>query len=184
MAKRVLVVLAQGAEEMEAVITIDVLRRAGIDVTAAGLDGAGPLTCSRGVKLVPDCALAAVHAPFDLIVLPGGSEGTERLAKSAALGRLLHEQEHERRDIAAICAAPTALAAHGIGKGKRMTAYPGCEAKLAGHARYENAVVIADGHVITSRGPGTAVEFALALVERLAGRDKAEATRKQLVLPH
>jgi protein DJ-1 len=179
---RVLVVLTQGAEEMEAVIVIDVLRRAGIDVTVGGLDGPGPVKCSRGVMITPDVALAAAKGPFDLIVLPGGGEGSERLAKSQALGHLLRQQEKEQRMIAAICAAPSALAAHGIGKGKAMTCYPGFEGKLAGHARHQDAVVVDDGQIVTSRGPGTAFDFALALVEKLCGKEKAKSTRDPLVL--
>lgn len=180
-AARVLVVLAQGAEEMEAVIVIDVLRRAGIEVTVGGLDGAAPVRCSRGVLISPDVALSAAKGPFDLIVLPGGGEGTERLAKSQALGVLLKAQEKEQRMIGAICAAPAALAAHGIGKGKAMTCYPGMEGKLAGHAKHQDAVVVTDGQIVTSRGPGTAFEFALALVEKLLGKEQAKSTRDPLV---
>lgn len=179
---RVLVILAQGAEEMEAVIVVDVLRRAGIEVLLAGLDGTAPVRCSRGVVITPDLALDQAKGPFDLVVLPGGGEGTERLTKSSLVGKVLAEQEHGKRLVAAICAAPAALAAHGIGKGKAMTAYPGTEAKLAGHARFQDAVVCEDGALITSRGPGTAFEFALTLVGRLLGADKASAVRGPLVL--
>lgn len=179
---RVLVILAKGAEEMEVVIVVDVLRRAGIDVQLAGLDGTAPVRCSRGVVITPDLALDAAKGPFDLVVLPGGGEGTERLVKSALVGKLLAEQEKAKRLIGAICAAPSALAAHGIGKGLTMTIYPGMEAKLAGHAIVKAQAVAEDGQIVTSRGPGTAFEFALALVGRLLGKDQQQAVRDPLVL--
>ena len=93
---KALVLLAQGAEEMEAVISIDVLRRGGIDVTVAGLDGTGPVRCSRGVVITPDVALDDVEGEFDVLVLPGGAEGAQRLAQSDQVGELLREQELPR----------------------------------------------------------------------------------------
>lgn len=180
-APRALVPLATGCEELEAVTIIDVLRRAGIDVTAAGLE-AGPVTASRKVRLLPDTDLGAVSTEtFDLIVLPGGAEGARRLAEDSRLATLLRRQVGEGRLVAAICAAPTVLAHLGLLDHRRAVAYPGFLEPLdvPGLALDPAATVIIDGPVITSRGPGTAMDFALCLVERLTDRstrDKVENT--------
>jgi protein DJ-1 len=180
--KRVLVLLAPGAEEMETVIVVDVLRRAQLEVVLAGLDGPDPVTCSRRVRLVPDCALPDARGPFDLIVLPGGGEGSKRLARDPAVAALLRDQEARGRWIGAICAAPSALAAHRIGKGRAMTSHPSVRDTVAAHAAYREERVVADGKIVTSRGPGTAVEFALALVEKLLGAPAAQAVRAPMVV--
>lgn len=180
--KRVLVVLAAGAEEMETVIVVDVLRRAELQVVLAGLDGGEAVTCSRGVKLVPDAPLEQAQGPFDAIVLPGGAEGARRLAASPAVGRLLREQAAAQRLVGAICAAPSALAAHGLGQGREMTSHPSVRDAVARHARYAEREVVEDGPYVTSRGPGTAIEFALALVARLAGPDRARSLRAPMML--
>jgi protein DJ-1 len=179
---RVLVLLAEGAEEMEVVITVDVLRRAGIEVLLAGIHGTEPVRCSRGVQLVPDLPLAAASGPFAAVVLPGGAGGSERLAASDAVGALLREQERSGRLIAAICAGPKALVAHGIGRGRRMTCHPSAAGALQDHGELRDEPVVADGPLITSRGPGTAFEFALAIAGRIAGASAAAALRGPLVL--
>jgi protein DJ-1 len=179
--QRVLILLASGAEEMEVVITADVLRRAGLEVTLAGIEGKGPVRCSRGVVLVPDCELPAVRGTFELIVLPGGAEGARRLGESAQVGALLAEQDRQQRLIGAICAAPAALARHGIGKGKALTSHPSVAAGLHDFARYREDRVVQDGNLVTSRGPGTAFEFALSLVARLLGQPAADALRAPML---
>lgn len=181
--KRVLVILAPGAEEMETVIVVDVLRRAGLDVTLAGLEGTAPVACSRSVKIAPDCALSAAQGPFEALVLPGGGPGSKALAASPAVRKLLAEQEAAGRDVAAICAAPIALVAAGVGRGKRMTSHPAVRDEVAAFATYSEERVVCDGHLITSRGPGTAFEFALKLVERLAGAKVAEEVAGPMILP-
>jgi protein DJ-1 len=180
--KRVLILLAHGAEEMEVVITADVLRRGGLEVTLAGVEGAGPVRCSRGVVLVPDCDLTAVQGDFDLIVLPGGAEGARRLGESSRVGALLAEQERRQRLIGAICAAPAALARHGIGKDKALTSHPSVAAGLREWSRYREDRVVQDGNLVTSRGPGTAFEFALTLVARLLGQPAADALRAPMLV--
>lgn len=182
MTKTALVLLAAGAEEMEVVITVDVLRRGGIEVTLAGIDGPDPVRCSRGVVLVPDVALAAVRGPFDMVVLPGGAEGARRLGASAAVGELLREQDRRGGTVAAICAAPTALLAHAIGAGRALTSHPSVAEGLRGYARYREDRVVQDGNLITSRGPGTAFEFALALVAALRGQAAADALKAPMLL--
>ena len=181
-APRVLVLLAEGAEEAEAVIVIDVLRRAGVEVVCAGLDGPEPVRCSRGVTIVPDLPLASVEGRFDFIVLPGGLEGTRRLAESAAVGTLLRAQERERLGVAAICAAPAALARHGVGRGRAFTCHPSVRTLVKDHGRLAAGSVVEDGNLVTSQGPGTAFEFALALAARLVGLAEAEALRQPMLL--
>ena len=185
--KRALVVLAAGAEEMEAVITADVLRRAGVAVTLAGLESEKPVECSRHVRIVPDKALeeAAQEGPYDVIVLPGGAGGAKRLAESEMVKRLLVEQEVKGRLIAAVCAAPSALAAHGIARGRTVTSHPAVRDALEADPAYSysEARVCRDGTTITSRGPGTCFEFSLAIVAALCGDDKARDVAKPLMLP-
>ncbi|XP_046360040.2 Parkinson disease protein 7 homolog [Haliotis rufescens] len=173
-----IVLLAEGAEEMETVITVDVLRRGGIDVTVAGLTGSDPVLCSRQVKVVPDKSLddALKSAPYDVVVLPGGGTGAKNLCESAAVGKLLQEQEGRDALVAAVCAAPTALLAHGVGKGKSVTSHPGVADKIKeGDYKYSEDRVVQDGKLITSRGPGTCFEFALKIVEAIQGAEKASS---------
>ncbi len=179
---RVLVPLARGAEEMETVIIVDVLRRGGVEVVLAGLEGPDPVPCSRGVSLVPDMALCEARGPFDVIALPGGGEGSERLAESEEIGRLLREQENQGRTIAAICAAPQAVVAHGVGAGKQITSHPAVAETVSAHGTYREAAVVEDGELVTSRGPGTAFQFALALVARLVGQERADSLRGPMML--
>lgn len=187
MAKRALVILAAGAEEMETVITTDVLRRAGVAVTLAGLDSAEAVECSRHVRIVPDKALeeASQEGPYDVIVLPGGAGGAKRLSESEQVKRLLVEQEGKGRLVAAVCAAPTALQAHGIAKGRTLTSHPAVRERLEGDAgyTYSEARVCSDGTTITSRGPGTCFEFSLAIVGALMGAEVARDIAKPLMLP-
>jgi len=171
--KTVLVPLAQGCEELEAVTVIDILRRAGINVVSAGLD-AQPVRASRGVLLVPDTTLdEALKHPFDMLVLPGGQPGTNNLKADARIIALVQQTVKQDHYVAAVCAAPSVLAKAGVLDGKRATSFPGYLEEF-GQVRQENATVVEDGKLITSRGPGTAMDFALTLVERLAGRAKRD----------
>jgi len=176
MAPRALVILATGAEEMETVITVDVLRRGGVEVVVAGLDGETTVLCSRDVMINPDTSLAVAttKGPYECIVLPGGGPGAAALGASAAVGALLAEQDAADRLIAAICAAPTALLAHKIGLGKNLTSYPAAafKEKLTGPYNYLEDKVVVDGNLVTSRGPGTSFDFGLELVKMMVGEDK------------
>jgi 4-methyl-5(b-hydroxyethyl)-thiazole monophosphate biosynthesis len=173
----VLILLAEGCEELEAVTVIDLLRRAGIEVLAAGLEK-GSITASRGVKLIPDIQLTEVlDRDFDMIVLPGGARGAERLAADPAVQDMLQRMARQNKYTAAICAAPKVLAQAGLLKGRRATSYPGI-LDDAEDVVYATDPVIIDGRIVTSRGPGTAMDFALTLIELLAGktrRDEVEA---------
>jgi 4-methyl-5(b-hydroxyethyl)-thiazole monophosphate biosynthesis len=182
-AKRVLVPIGTGSEEMEAVITIDVLRRAGADVVVASVETALEVNCSRGVKIVADTLIDdVVTEHFDLIALPGGMPGAERLRDSEALIGLLDKQAAAGKAHAAICATPAvALEPHGFLKGKKSTAHPAFTDKLADSSEAQRRVV-ADGILTTSRGPGTAFEFSLALVKQLYGEGKMEEIAGPMVM--
>lgn len=156
---------------------IDLLRRAKIEVVTAGLD-AGPVRASRGTVLVPDTTLDAVaDRAFTLIVLPGGLPGADHLASDLRLRRMLREAAESGRTVAAICAAPKVLARAGLLEGKRATCFPGTLTADAGVRLVDDPVVV-DGNVVTSRGPGTAMDFALTLIGLLCGtavRDTVES---------
>lgn len=180
----VLVPLAQGCEELEAITIIDLLRRAGIEVVTAGLDDQ-PVRASRGTMLIPDAALDQVMShSFDMIVLPGGLPGADHLNNDPRIHQLLQSMAAEQKYTAAICAAPKVLAAAGLLQGRRATSYPGAipEDQLAGIQYLEQPVVV-DDKIITSRGPGTAMDFALELIERLAGAAKRAEVEKALQRP-
>lgn len=178
----VLVPLAQGCEELEAVTVIDLLRRAGIEVVTAGLED-GPVRASRGTRLLPDTTLdAAMGRDFDMIVLPGGLPGADHLRADARIISLLQRMAAAGRYTAAICAAPKVLAAAGLLDGRRATAYPGTLDGLAVPRLQPVAEpVVHDDRIITSRGPGTAMDFALCLIEILAGRETRDRVEEGLV---
>jgi 4-methyl-5(b-hydroxyethyl)-thiazole monophosphate biosynthesis len=179
---RVLVPLAPGCEELEAVTVIDLLRRAGIEVVVAGL-AAGPVTASRGVVLVPDTPLEAVQDdPFDMLVLPGGMPGADHLDRDPRIHALLQRLSDSGSYAAAICAAPKVLAASGLLDGRSATSFPGFLEPFP-QVQAVAAPVVIDGKVITSRGPGTAMDFALTLIETLAGRETRERVEAQLQRP-
>ncbi|MDR2875844.1 MAG: DJ-1/PfpI family protein [Methylobacillus sp.] len=177
---KVLIPLAQGCEELEAVTVADILRRADIAVIMAGLES-GAIRASRGTVIMPDTTLDAVLADdFDMIVLPGGMPGSEHLRNDARVIVLLKNMADTGKYIAAICAAPMALHAAGLLQGKRATSFPGVLDRLPGTHIYVNEKVVTDGKIITSRGPGTALDFALTLVELLAGKQKRDAVEAEL----
>ena len=179
---RALVPIAQGCEELEAVTVIDLLRRAGIEVVTAGLVP-GPVTASRGVVLVPDVTLDAVlDDVFDIIVLPGGGPGADRLDADTRIRGLLDRLTREGKYTAAICAAPKVLANAGLLDGCRATSYPGVlDGMNLPRVDVDLKPVIRDGKVITSRGPGTAMDFALELIELLVDRAKRDEVEAGLV---
>ncbi len=181
MSKRVLVPIADGSEELEAVGIIDILRRAGADVTVASVDSL-QVTASRGVKLTADCLISdCVNQTYDLIALPGGMPGAEHLRDSKELTHLLQDQYHSGRLYAAICASPAVVFQHhGLLAGKRATCHPMRKDSLENKEAVNQRVVV-DGSCITSQGPGTAVEFALKLVEMLFGAPKAREVEGPLV---
>jgi 4-methyl-5(b-hydroxyethyl)-thiazole monophosphate biosynthesis len=183
MTRKVLVPIADGTEEIEAVCIIDVLRRAGAEVTVASVEKELRITASRGVKIEADARIEdCAKTPFDLIALPGGMPGAERLRDSKPLADLLRKQKKGGMPYGAICAAPAvALQPHGLLEGRKATTHPGFVDRLEDAAAADNRVVI-DGPVVTSRAPGTAIEFALALVALLYGREKADAVAEPMLV--
>lgn len=176
--KRVIVPFAEGFEEIEAFTIVDVLRRAGIAVDMVGLVGS-IVTGSHGIRVTMDKKLNEVRAEdYDGIVLPGGNPGYLNLSRSSELLELIKKMNGQGKLIAAICAAPSVLAKAGVLEGKRATIYPGMEKEIP-YPRGERIVV--DGNVVTSQGPGTAIEFALKLVDVLVGSDMAYSVKRSLV---
>jgi len=179
---KVLVPLADGCEEMEAVIIIDVLRRAGWDVTSVGIRP-GAVTASRGVRLVPDTTWDEVEPQaFDLLVVPGGSGGTENLCKDQRVLEAVRQFRDAGKPLAAVCAGPLVLQEAGVLGGHRVTCHPSSAKKLTATERLDD-IVVSDGNIVTSQGPGTTFDFALALVERIDGAEKADEIRQAMCLP-
>jgi len=193
-APKALVLLAAGAEEMEVVITVDVLRRGGVTTVLGGLGGFSLAECSRGVKLFPDALLddALKMGPFDIVIIPGGLQGAETLAASEKVGTILREQQERQGWIAAICAGPLVLDRHDIGKGNaaqiaegelvnKITSHPSVADRLAAYEYCEKRVCVSN-QLITSRGPGTAFEFALAILDVLQGPETVAKVSEPMIL--
>jgi len=181
---RVLVPFAKGVEEIEFVAVVDILRRAGVEVCAASLDGAA-VTGRSGITIEPDAALPDVMSDaWDMVVLPGGLPNAHLLRDDAGVKQVVDRLRAERKSIAAICAAPTALAAYGMTANMRVTSYPACREEMQSlqpSSVYIDDIVVEDDFLITSRGAGTAVEFALRLVARLCGEQKSTEIRQSIV---
>ena len=177
---KVAVVLANGFEELEAISIIDILRRADIDALAVGLEK--KCVCgAHGVEMIADEILDDIKvSEFDMIVLPGGLPGAENLAKSEKLGQILRDFDANNAKIGAICAAPWALATAGVLKSS-YTCYPGFESQIA-HPGYTNSAnVVKDQNIMTSKGPATAMEFALQIVRELKGEQVYSKLKSDLL---
>lgn len=180
---KVLVPIANGTEEIEAVCIIDTLRRAGADVTVASVEATLQVTASRQTKIVADTLIAdCADVVYDCIAIPGGMPGAEHLRDCDSLTTLLRAQRDAGRLYSAICAAPVVvLQHHGLLAGRNATCHPSFASQLENPSHVEKRVVV-DGNCITSRGPGTAIEFALALIEALYGEEKAREIGKQMLV--
>lgn len=179
--KKVLVILAEGFEEIEAITPIDVLKRAGLEVVTAGVRSK-QVTGAHGIKLEADLLLSDYPGLPDAVILPGGLPGAQNLADSAEVTELVRNMNDQKKIVGAICAAPAlVLAPKGILNGKKATCYPGFEKNFSNKVSFSAERVIVDGHIITSKGPGSALEFALELVRILAGAEKRETLRQGLV---
>ncbi len=172
--EKILVPLAEGFEEIEFTTIVDVLRRAGLDVTVASL-APGRVRGSHGIVVEPDACLADLdtHA-FTMIVLPGGQPGTRHLAADERVLALVRRLARERKCVAAICAAPFVLQHAGVLRGVSVTAHPSVHAQLVDAVLVKESRVVKSGSIVTSQGAGTALEFALALVAELKGRARAD----------
>lgn len=177
----VLVPLAQGCEELEAVTITDLLTRAGVKVITAGLDDQ-PVHASRGITFIPDVQISeVVDQAFDMIVLPGGQPGADHLRDNPLLQNLIKQHAADNKYIAAICAAPRVLAHLGLLENKRATSYPGAlDAATLKSTELKDTPIEMDGNIITSRGPGTAMDFALQLIELLIDKDTRQQVEKGL----
>lgn len=179
--KRTAMLFANGFEEVEALTAVDLLRRAEIVCDIVSLDGAATITGSHGIVVGADKGFGETDfTAYDALILPGGQPGTNNLAADERVLELLRSFHGAGKLTAAICAAPTVLAKAGLLSGKRAVCYPGLEDRLTGATAGTESVAV-DGTVITSRGVGTAIPFALALVEYLDSRERADALAKAVV---
>ncbi len=170
--KKILVPLAPGFEEIEAVTVVDILRRAGADVAVAGLVD-GQVEGRSGIKVMPDTTMDSVSGlDFDMIVLPGGAVGAENLENDEKVKKMVRELYGRGKTVAAICAGPKVLSAAGVTDGRAVTAHPSVAAEIKG--LLTGGRVVVDKNLITGKGPGTAMEFAFKLVEALFGPEKAK----------
>jgi protein deglycase len=186
MSKTALIPIADGSEEIEAVTIIDVLRRAGVEVTVAAVNSGKSLQIrgAHGLEITADCSLDnCTDKPWDLIAVPGGIPGAEHLADSQPLEILLRTQVQQGKLFAAICAAPAlVLGSKGLLQEKIATGHPMFQQNLDAKELNSESRVVVDGNCITSQGPGTALDFALELVEQLCGLVKREEVSSPMVL--
>ncbi|MDO8727844.1 MAG: DJ-1/PfpI family protein [Candidatus Methanoperedens sp.] len=176
---KALVLMAEGYEEIELTSIVDILRRGGVTVTIAGLKD-GLITGSRGIKMQPDVTLDGIKEMYDIIILPGGSPGYVNLGNDRRVIDLVKRYNAEGKIVAAICAGPSVLVKAGILGGKKVTIFKGMENELK-NAVYVDKTVVVDGNILTSQGPGTAMEFALELLKRLTGEKKALEVQEKLL---
>lgn len=182
MAKTVVIILAEGFEEVEAVAPIDVLRRGGVRVTIAGVSER-IVKSSRGIGIQADILLQDYQELPDAVILPGGLPGATNLAKAPEVAPFIKRMNKAGKIVAAICAAPAAvLAPTGILDGKKATCYPGCESDFSKATISSKDRVVVDGHIITSQGPGTALEFSLAIIRQLCGEEMAGNLRTKMLI--
>jgi DJ-1 family protein len=181
MQKNILVPIAQGTEELEACAIIDILRRAGAKVTLAGETNI--ITCSRGLKIIPDKYFIDIEDDevFDAIVLPGGLEGVERLCVNEYVANILRRHNNANALICAICAAPTILSDLKILKGDTLVTSHPSQRRVFKEANYREERIVVSGNIITSRGAGTAVEFALKIVELLYSEELCDKIKNDIV---
>lgn len=179
--KRVYLFLADGFEEIEGLTVVDLMRRAGIDVVTVSVMGKKEITGSRKIVVQADALWEeSCFEDADMLVLPGGEPGTTRLESFAPLCELVKNFSAKGGEIAAICAAPRIFAGLGLLEGKKATSYPSVMERLKGAERTEEPVAV-DGNITTSRGLGTAIDFALVLIGKLKGMEKAEEIGKSIV---
>ncbi len=182
MSKSVLMPVSQGFEEVEAIAVVDVLRRAGLDVTLAAVGDGAIITGTNGVTITADATLKAVeNKAFDFIALPGGHANAMTLGSDERVQSMLKAHAQAGRPMGAICAAPTALHKAGLIKGT-YTCYPGYEASIGKADHVADQKVVVNGNVITSRGPGTALCFGVAIVRLLLGEESAQQVQTGMLI--
>ena len=183
MTTRALIAVADGSQDLETITLLDVLRRGEVETVLASIESRRMVTLALGTRLTTDAMLVDVLAQdFDLIVLPGGMPGAQRLGEHGPLSDMVVRQARAGKLFAAICAAPAfALQPYGVLRQRRMTCYPAASDKLAGCTFVDQPVVV-DGNCITAQGPANALEFALTLVELLAGKAKRKAVEGAMLV--
>jgi protein deglycase len=180
--KKVLIHLADGFEEIEAITPVDVLRRAGCEVVTVSVTGKHEVIGAHGVTMLADkLFVESDYEHADLILLPGGQPGSNNLNRHEGLKKQITIFYQQHKLIAAICAAPLVLGSTGILKGKKATCYPGVESQLTG-ATCTGKDVEVDGNIITGKGPGLAMRFSLTLVEKLVDKNKADELRGAMII--
>ena len=180
---KALVFLADGLEECEGLITVDLLRRAGVEVTTASIHDRTTIYSSHKITFEADCLASSLDtAAYDLVFLPGGLTGTKNLSESALVAETARKQKESGKLLAAICAAPSVLGNLGLLAGKKATCYPGFDTQLIG-AEYTAEPVTEDGNIITGKGMGATIPFALHLIARLEGQEKAVEIRDKIMYP-
>lgn len=178
---KIAVFIADGTEEIEALTVVDLARRAGITVDTVSVSDSMTVTGSHGIKIILDAAIGQVEwDSVDMLVLPGGKVGVDNLRACTELTDRVKEFVRDGKPVAAVCAAPSILGGLGILNGKKATCYPGFEDKLTG-AEYVKESVVKDGNIITSRGLGTTIQFAAAIIEYLTGKDTADEVLRQII---
>ena len=182
MQKKALILLAEGFEEIETVTPADILRRGGVAVTLAGIDGL-TVKGSRSIAICADALLCDCKtSDFDAVIVPGGGQGSKRLAASHDVTALLEKFSECGKIIAAICAAPAVvLAPRGILNGKKATCFPGCESDLRPSTTFLTDAVVCDGNIITSRAAGTSAAFSFAVLEALQGKEVADKVKTSML---
>lgn len=179
--KQVSVFLANGFEEIEGLTVVDLLRRAGVEVTTVSITGEHTIHGAHGIDVQADRLFEEMnYDEQDMLVLPGGMPGTLNLGAHEGLEILLRQFYAEKKYLAAICAAPSVFGKYGFLKGRKATSYPGFEKQLEGAECVTDAVAV-DEFVITSRGMGTAIPFSLVLIEHLINREKADEIGKSII---
>ncbi len=179
---RILLFLAEGFEEIEAVAPIDVFRRAGIDVTTVSVSDKLTVTGAHGIGVNADVIFEKADLSGDfLIYLPGGMPGTTNLDNHTGLKKLIEKQAAKGATIAAICAAPSILGKMGLLKEKEAICYPGFESFLT-DAKISSSTIVKSGNILTAKGPGVAIPFALKIVEELKGKDTAQQVANGMIL--
>lgn len=173
--------MTTGTEEVEALMVVDLVRRAGIEIDMVSIDDSKVMTGSHGITVQLDKSFSEVDWDgVDMIILPGGMPGTNNLMACTPLADKIKEFAENDKNLAAICAAPSILGKNGVLKGRKATCYPGYEDALVG-AEYKKESVVTDGNVITSRGLGTVTEFAAAIIEKLRDKETAETILRKIV---
>lgn len=179
--KKVYLFLADGFEEIEGLTVVDLMRRAGIDIATVSIMGRKEITGSHRIQIQADLLWEEADlSEADMLVLPGGEPGTTHLENYAPLTEYVKEYARKGGETAAICAAPRVLAGLGLLEGRKATSYPSVMERLKGAELTEESVAV-DGNITTSRGLGTAIDFALVLIGKLEGADKAEEIGKSVV---